>query len=76
MILIFDEQFMQKAMIRIDELQQETINKAKKIEGAEEYIEKKLALYDKDEELRKISKAIKNEEMQISNNFFKFKFNA
>jgi len=31
MILIFDKQFMQRAMIRIDELQQEIINKAKKI---------------------------------------------
>ena len=74
MILIFDEQFMQRAMVRIDELQQETIDKAKRIEGAEEYIEKKLALYDKNEELRKTSKTsktIKNEEMQISNNFFK-----
>ena len=40
MILIFDEQFMQRAMIRIDELQQETIDKAKKVKGAEEYIEK------------------------------------
>ena len=57
--MIFDDKFMQNAMIRIDELQQETIDKAKKIDGASEYIKKRLELYDKDEELRKSAKAIR-----------------
>lgn len=68
--MIFDEQFMKDAMVRIDELQQEMIEKAKEIDGAEEYIEKKLELYDKDEELRDSSRAIKLEEEEISSKFF------
>ena len=61
---------MKDAMVRIDELQQEMIEKAKEIDGAEEYIEKKLELYDKDEELRDSSRAIKLEEEEISSKFF------
>ena len=68
--MIFDDKFMQNAMIRIDELQQETIDKAKEIDGASEYIKKKLELYDKDEELRQNSKAIQLEEMKIASEFF------
>lgn len=68
--MIFDEQFMKDAMIRIDELQQDMVEKSKEIDGAEEYIEKKLELYDKDEELRNDSRAIQLEEEQISNKFF------
>jgi triacylglycerol esterase/lipase EstA (alpha/beta hydrolase family) len=58
------------AMKRIDELQQETIDKAKEIEGASEYIKKKLDLYDKDEELRNNLKTIHLKEMKIANDFF------
>jgi len=58
------------AMKRIDELQQETIDKAKEIEGASEYIRKKLELYDKDEELRNNLKTIQLEEMKIASDFF------
>ena len=58
------------AMKRIDELQQETIDKAKEIEGASEYIKKKLELYDKDEELRNNLKTIHLKEMKITNEFF------
>jgi len=58
------------AMKRIDEFQQETIDKAKEIEGASEYIKKKLDLYDKDEELRTNLKTIHLKEMKIANDFF------
>ena len=68
--MIFDDEFMQKAMIRIDELQQETIDKAKSIDGAQEYIAKKIELYEKDEELRKNSKAIQIEEAKLTDEFF------
>lgn len=68
--MIFDEQFMKDAMVRIDELQQDMVERSKEIDGAQEYIEKKLELYDKDEELRNNSKAIRIEEEQISNDFF------
>ena len=69
--MIFDDEFMQKAMIRIDELQQETIDKAKAIDGAQEYIAKKIELYERDEELRKNSKAIQIEEAKLADEFFK-----
>ncbi len=68
--MIFDDKFMINAMKRIDELQQETIEKAKKIEGASEYIKKKLELYDKDEEIRNNLKIIHLREMKISKEFF------
>ena len=68
--MIFDDKFMINAMKRIDELQQETIDKAKEIEGASEYIKKKLELYDKDEELRNNLKTIQLEEMKIASDFF------
>lgn len=61
---------MKDAMVRIDELQQDMVERSKEIDGAQEYIEKKLELYDKDEELRNNSKAIRIEEEQISNDFF------
>ncbi len=61
---------MKDAMLRIDELQQEMVDKSKEIEGASEYIEKKLELYDRDEEIRESSRAIHLEEEQISNDFF------
>ncbi len=68
--MIFDDKFMINAMKRIDELQQETIDKAKEIEGASEYIKKKLELYDKDEELRNNLKTIHLKEMKIAKEFF------
>ena len=68
--MIFDDKFLQNAMIRIDELQQETIEKAKKIGGENEYIKKKLELYDKDEILRQNLKAIQLEETKIASDFF------
>jgi len=61
---------MKDAMARIDELQQDMIERSKEIDGAEDYIKKRLELYDKDEELRDNSKAIQLEEEQISNRFF------
>jgi len=68
--LIFDEQFMKDAMVRIDELQQDMVERSKEIDGAEDYIEKKLELYDRDEELRDNAKAIQLKEEEISNEFF------
>ena len=39
-------------MARIDKLQQDMVERPEEIDGAEEYIEKKLELYDRDEEIR------------------------
>ena len=61
---------MKDAMVRIDELQQDMVERSKEIDGAEDYIEKKLELYDRDEELRDNAKAIQLKEEEISNEFF------
>ena len=61
---------MKDAMIRIDELQQEMINKSKSIEGAQQYIDKKLELYDKEEELREQFHEIHLQEEEIASKFF------
>ena len=66
----FDDQFMKNALVRINELQQEIIDKSKSIEGAGEYVEKKLELYDKDETLRRSFKHIHLEEQKIAKEFF------
>ncbi len=46
------------------------VDKSKKIDGAEEYIAKKLELYDKSEELSYSSESIRLEEEKLSNEFF------
>jgi len=68
--LKFDDQFMKNALVRINELQQEIIDKSKSIEGAGQYVEKKLELYDKDETLRRSFKRIHLEEQKIAKEFF------
>jgi len=68
--LILDDQFMKDAIVRINELQQNMVDKSKEIDGAEEYIAKKLELYDKSEELSYSSESIRLEEEKLSNEFF------
>lgn len=65
----FDNQFMQNAMIRINELQNEIIEKSKKIEGAEAYVQQRLALFDQYQKLRKDFKFIQLQEQQITKDF-------
>ena len=64
-----DEQFMQKAMKRINELQSEVINKSKSISGSEEFVQQKLKLYEEDEKLRAMSKEIYLQEKNITEEF-------
>ena len=66
----FDEQFMKNAIARINELQKEIVDKSKNIDGAEQYVEKKLELYEKDEELRSSFKHIHMQEQKIAKEFF------
>lgn len=61
---------MKNAIVRINELQRDIINKSKNINGAEQYIEKKLELYEKDEELRASFKNISIQEQEITKEFF------
>jgi prophage maintenance system killer protein len=70
MNLIFNDDFMQNAIKRINELQEETIQESKKIKGIEPYVKKRLELFDKDEKIREELKAIKYQEKLISNHIF------
>lgn len=66
----FDNQLMQNALIRINELQQEIIEKSKSISGAEDFVKQKLALYEEDEKIRAMAKNINIQEKKITDNFF------
>jgi hypothetical protein len=43
--LKFNDQLMKNALIRINELQEEIIQKSKNISGAEDFVKQKLELY-------------------------------
>ena len=66
----FDNQLMQNALIRINELQQEVIEKSKSISGAEDFVKQKLALYEEDEKIKAMAKNINIQEKKITDNFF------
>ncbi len=66
----FDNQLMQNALIRINELQQEVIEKSKSISGAEDFVKQKLALYEEDEKIRAMARNINIQEKKITDNFF------
>ena len=66
----FDNQLLQNALIRINELQQEVIEKSKSISGAEDFVKQKLALYEEDEKIRAMAKNINIQEKKITDNFF------
>lgn len=60
---------MQSAITRINELQNEVIEKSKQVEGAEAYVQKRLALFDEYQKLRKDFKFIQLQEQQITKSF-------
>ena len=61
---------MENALNRINELQQEIINKSKNIPGAEEFVKQKMALYEEDEKIRQMAKNIQLQEKIITEKFF------
>ena len=65
-----DNNFMKNALNRINELQQEIINKSKNIPGAEEFVKQKMALYEEDEKIRQMAKNIQLQEKIITEKFF------
>ncbi|KLD98040.1 MULTISPECIES: hypothetical protein [Arcobacteraceae] len=65
-----DNNFMENALNRINELQQEIINKSKNIAGAEEFVKQKMALYEEDEKIRQMAKNIQLQEKIITEKFF------
>jgi hypothetical protein len=68
--LKFNDQLMKNALIRINELQEEIIQKSKNISGAEDFVKQKLELYEEDERIRAMAKDINLQEKQITDNFF------
>ena len=66
----FNDQLMKNALIRINELQEEIIQKTKIISGAEDFVKQKLELYEEDERIRAMAKDINLQEKQITDNFF------
>ena len=66
----FNDQLMKNALIRINELQQEVIEKSKTISGAEDFVKQKLALYEEDEKIRQLAKNIQLQEKIITEKFF------
>ena len=66
----FNDQLMKNALIRINELQEEIIQKSKSISDAENFVRQKLELYEEDERIRAMAKDINLQEKQITDNFF------
>ena len=62
---------MQQAIKRINELQQETINKADQIDGAKEYVEQQMKLFNEAEKHRKQLSMIIQQQETISEQFIK-----
>jgi hypothetical protein len=62
---------MQQAIKRINELQQETINKADQIDGAKEYVEEQMKLFNEAEKHRKHLSMIIQQQEAISDKFIK-----
>lgn len=62
---------MQQAIKRINELQQETISKADQIDGAKEYVEEQMKLFNEAEKYRKQLSMIIQQQETISEQFIK-----
>lgn len=62
---------MQQAIKRINELQQETISKADQIDGAKEYVEEQMKLFNEAEKHRKQLSMIIQQQETISEQFIK-----
>lgn len=60
---------MQKAIQRIDELQNDIITKSKTINGADEYVQAKMRLFQENERTRKKLKSIQIQEQSLTENF-------
>jgi len=69
--LNLNDQTMKAALNRINQLQNEVIEKSKAIDGAEDFVKQKIKLYEEDEKIRAMSKKIHMQEKQITDNFFK-----
>jgi len=69
--LTLSKEQMQQAIKRINELQQETINKVDQIDGAKEYVEQQMKLFNEAEKHRKQLSMIIQQQETISEQFIK-----
>ncbi|WP_297439967.1 hypothetical protein [Sulfurimonas sp.] len=67
--MILNKQAMQQALKRIDELQNDIVEKSKNIEGADEYIQEKMKLFKLNEEKRQELKILQMQEEQLTEQF-------
>jgi len=67
--LILNKQAMQQALKRINELQNDIVEKSKNIEGADEYIQKKMKLFKLNEAKRHELKILQIQEEQLTEQF-------
>ena len=65
--MIFSDEFLSKAIARINELQNDTIREADKVKGSKEYVEKQMKLFEEAEKHRKMLNALIH---QQDKNFF------
>jgi len=69
--LIFSDELLSKAINRINELQSDTIQKADKVKGSKEYIEKQMELFEQAEQHRKMLNAVVHQQEVIAEQFVK-----
>ena len=67
--MILNKQAMQQALKRINELQNDIVEKSKNIEGADEYIQKKMKLFKLNEAKRHELKILQIQEEQLTEQF-------
>lgn len=60
---------MQNAIVRINELQDEIKRQAHSIEGADEYVQKQMKLFNESEEMRNKLNAIEKEAQKVAEGF-------
>jgi hypothetical protein len=69
--LILSNELLSKAIDRINELQNDTIQKADRIEGSRKYIEEQMKLFKEAEEHRKMLNAVVCQQNLLSEKFIK-----
>jgi len=67
--LIFSDELLSKAISRINELQSDTIQRADKVKGSKEYIEKQMELFEQAEQHRKMLNAVVHQQEVIAEQF-------
>lgn len=67
--MTFNKEFMQSALIRINELQNEMVEKSKMVDGSDEYVKQKMKLFEQSEKVSETLKDIQIAEQTLTDNF-------